>query len=97
MQYERPTKAKSPAATELSANEKHPETAQSIAPDDAQCNGHTDAQAKVYATIAARLAIAGHQVFELADGGYLVARWGMTRACPSLQALQSFARMVGAA
>jgi hypothetical protein len=90
-------KAKGPAATEPSADERTPETPQSIAPADAECNDHTDAQAKVYATIAARLAIAGHQVFQLADGGYLVARWGMTRACPSLEALQSFARMVGAA
>jgi hypothetical protein len=90
-------KAKSPAATELSANERTPETAPSISLTGDACNSHTDAQTKRLATITARLALAGHQVFELADGGYLVARWGMTRACPSLEALQSFARMVGAA
>jgi hypothetical protein len=89
-------KSESPAATGLLANETTIEEAPRIAPTGSECNGHTDAQAKVYATIAARLALAGHQVFQLADGGYLVARWGMTRACPSLEALQSFARQIGA-
>lgn len=90
-------KAKCPRPGGQIANEGT-ETAPSIPPAVAACNGHhTDTQAKLFATITAKLALAGHQVFELSDGGYLVARWGMTRACPSLEALHSFARMVGAA
>lgn len=54
------------------------------------------AQDKTLATLVAAFALQGHSVHELAEGGFLVTRWGMARACPSLDALQVFARQVGA-
>lgn len=54
------------------------------------------AQDKVFATLSAALAQHGHQVHTLATGEFLVCRWGMTRVCPSLDALQAFARQIGA-
>ena len=53
---------------------------------------------KARANIKAALALHGHAVHELADGGFLVinTRWGgLCRECPDLSALAAFARMLG--
>lgn len=47
------------------------------------------------ANLKAQLALAGHAVY-LVESGYLVCRWGQSRVCSDLAALQAFARMVGA-
>ena len=52
---------------------------------------------KTRATLAAKLAIKGFSLFELADGSYLASRWNHTRPLRDLHAVQGFARQVGAA
>ena len=59
-------------------------------------NDRSIAQDKTLDTLTAAFALRGHAVHELADGSFLVAKWGMVRACPSLDALQAFARQIGA-
>ena len=53
------------------------------------------AQCKTEDTLIAQFALAGHAVHRLAEGGYLVCRWGMVRQCRDLDALTAFARQVG--
>lgn len=48
------------------------------------------------ANVIAALAIRGFAVHELSCGGFLVARWNLSRHCASLEALTQFARQVGA-
>lgn len=50
---------------------------------------------KALDTLKAEFAMKGHTVYELADGGFLVSRWGLSRACPDLHALMQFARQLG--
>lgn len=54
------------------------------------------ADQKRLATLKAQLACVGHEVYEMADGGLLVTRWGMSRHCPDLRTLVAFARQIGA-
>lgn len=56
-----------------------------------------DDAAKALATLRALLALQGHRLYELAGGGYLVTKWGMTRELRHLQAVLQFAAQVGAA
>jgi hypothetical protein len=51
---------------------------------------------KVRATLAARLALAGFVLLELADGTFLVSRWNLSRPCADLRAVAAFAEQVGA-
>jgi hypothetical protein len=46
------------------------------------------------ATVTAQLAMAGHEVHELANGGYIVSRWCLTRHCPDFAALVAYARQM---
>ena len=50
---------------------------------------------KIAAKLKAQYALAGHEVHELADGGFLVTKWGHSRYCPDLHALAGFARQTG--
>ena len=43
----------------------------------------------------ARFAMKGAAVHRLADGGYIVCQWGLSRAIPDLPALAAFGRMMG--
>lgn len=73
-------KAQSPAATGLSANE----------------NTNTEIlDPKRETTLMARFAMKGAAVHRLADGGFIVAQWGMTRHCADFAALVGFARQMG--
>lgn len=73
-------KAQSPAATGLSANENtNPEIL----------------DPKRETTLIASFAMKGAAVHRLADGGFIVAQWGLTRAVPDLPALAAFGRMMG--
>lgn len=47
------------------------------------------------ASLIAHFALAGHSVHRLADGGFLVCRFGHARHCPDLAALAGFARQTG--
>lgn len=73
-------KAQSPAATGLSANENtNPEIL----------------DPKRETTLIANFAMKGAAVHRLADGGFIVAQRGLTRAVPDLPALAAFGRMMG--
>ena len=54
-------------------------------------------ECKLLETLRARLALLGHEVFEMADGGYIVTRVGAARRCPDLAALGAFVRRIGGA
>ena len=54
----------------------------------------TPAQAKQLATLVAELALRGHEVHELRGGGYLLARRGLTKHCPTFEHLQAAARQI---
>ena len=51
---------------------------------------------KSRATLAAKLAIAGYSLHEMADGSFLASRWNHTRPLRDLHAVLGFARQVGA-
>jgi len=50
---------------------------------------------KAIATQIAELALRGHVVHQLVDGGYLVCKYGYTHHAPDFAALQAFARRLG--
>jgi hypothetical protein len=50
---------------------------------------------KAMAAQIAHLTIAGHAVHKLADGGYLVCKYGYTHHASDFAALQCFARRLG--
>ena len=52
-------------------------------------------RSKAIATQIAELAIRGHAVHQLSDGGYLVCKYGYTHHAPDFEALQAFARRLG--
>jgi len=73
-------KAQSPAATGLSAYE----------------NTSTDILGqKRETTLLARFALKGAAVHRLADGGFIVAQWGLSRHCVDFASLMAFARQMG--
>lgn len=51
---------------------------------------------KAISTVTAQLALAGHAVHAGACGDFLVSKWNMSRYCQDFEALQEFARQVGA-
>ena len=73
-------KSESPAATGLSAYENtNPEIL----------------DPKRETTLMARFAMKGAAVHRLADGGFIVAQWGLPRHCADFAALVGFARQMG--
>ncbi|MBF5004772.1 hypothetical protein [Diaphorobacter caeni] len=50
---------------------------------------------KTFATLAAKYALAGYAAHKLADGGYMISRWSMSRYFPDMAALASFLAIVG--
>lgn len=79
-------KAQSPGGAGQSANE----TADSAIVDSAL------EKRKAEATLMAKLALRAHAVHRTVDGGYLVCRHGCVKHCADLEALEGFARLVGA-
>lgn len=73
-------KAQSPAATGLSANEST--NTEILDP-------------KRETTLIARFALKGAAVHRLADGGFIVAQWGLSRHCVDFASLMAFARQMG--
>ena len=62
-------------------------------------NEHTDfaddsAAGKARATIAARFALRGYSLHQLADDSYLVTRWNLSRPCADLHAARRFLALV---
>ena len=60
----------------------------------------TGSESKAYATLAARLALAGHTLARSnpADGAvlYFIGRWGYVKTLQSLEAVAQFAAQIGA-
>lgn len=55
-----------------------------------------DARCKVFEDLRAKLALAGgFELHQLADGSYLVARWGLTRELADLDAVRQFLARMG--
>lgn len=52
-------------------------------------------RSKAIATQIAELAVRGHAVHQLIDGGFLVCKYGYTHHAPDFEALQAFARRLG--
>jgi hypothetical protein len=52
-------------------------------------------QGKAIATQIACLALAGHAVHQLAAGGFLVCKYGLTKHCADFAELREFARKLG--
>ena len=52
---------------------------------------------KRLAILKAHLTLRGFAVHEVSTGGYFVAKWNLTKFCPALADLESFAAQVGAA
>ena len=50
---------------------------------------------KAIATQVAELALRGHEVHQLTDGGYLVCKYGYTHHAPDFEALQAFTQRLG--
>lgn len=79
-------KAQSPAATGLSAKET----------SDTAIVAQPLEERKHEATLMAKLALRGHAVHRMVEGGYLVVFHGYVKRCADLDALEGFARIVGA-
>ncbi|MDO9438552.1 hypothetical protein [Hydrogenophaga sp.] len=52
---------------------------------------------KALATVKAGMALRGFQVHDTVTGGWLVARWNLSRYCPTFDDLREFAQQVDAA
>jgi len=50
----------------------------------------TDLDPKVVATLTARAALAGYELVRLADGTFIVSRWGMFRSLEHPAAVEQF-------
>ena len=72
-----------------------PPTTPGDKPDDASGLDQCDDDRKGLARLKACAAIAGIQVHDLADGGLLVCRWGLSRAVPDVRALALFLAQLG--
>ena len=81
-------KSESPGATGLNAETQKQNTNACILVPA------TDVR-ELQANLIARLEIIGHHVHKL-ERGFLITRWGETKLCPDLVALENFARIVGA-
>lgn len=56
----------------------------------------TSLAGKHISTLRARAALLGVELYQLADGGFLVRRWGLMKALPDLEAVDRFlARLEG--
>ena len=65
--------------------------------DDTETLIDLDADRKAFATIAARLALAGFSLHQLAHGGYMVSRWDRTFHSNDLAGVRGFAQRAGVA
>ncbi len=50
-----------------------------------------------FASLRAKLACSGYSLSELSCGGFLIARWNLTRNAPDLRSVGHFLRLVGGA
>ena len=75
---------------------KSPQTVGAVVGGSEETHPNFTSQTKSEATLLAKFALLGHAVHRLADGGFLVTRWGlMTRHCPDAASLAAFLATVG--
>lgn len=74
---------------------KSPQTVGAVAEGSEVTQDDSTSQVKTEATLLAKFALMGHAVHRLADGGFLVTRWGLTRHCPDAASLAAFLATVG--
>lgn len=74
---------------------KSPQTVGAVAGGVEEIHPNFTAQTKNEATLLAKFALLGHAVHRLADGSFLVTRWGLTRHCPDAASLAAFLATVG--
>jgi hypothetical protein len=72
----------------------HSQPAKTLTKDSCDCAMGTQSS-KAESTLIARLAMAKHAVHKLADGGYLVCKYGYTYHASDLPAVQAFAVRLG--
>ena len=58
-------------------------------------DAHTDAATlatddKIIATLRARAALAGYELVNLADGSFIISRWGLFRSLDHIAAVETF-------
>lgn len=63
--------------------------------DDTETLVDLDIERKAFATMAAKLALAGFTLHQLAHGGYLVSRWDRTFHSNDLAGVRGFAQRAG--
>ena len=86
----RPEKgAPGPTAIGARGQEKHQPAQSTESPPDLQT------AEKRFERLRALLALKGHELYATADG-YLVQRWGLTKDLTGIDAVEAFARQVGA-
>ena len=87
------TNNKKKAADATNANGLHTDTNKA----DFRTGSNTEQapSGKAIATQIACLALAGHAVHQLTDGGYLVSKYSLTHHAKDFAALQVFARKLG--
>lgn len=62
---------------------------------DTQILATPNRHCKREATLIAQLALAGHAVYKLADGGYLVSKWNLSYHADDFNDLAQFAQRLG--
>lgn len=55
------------------------------------------ADSKALATLQAHAALAGYELIALAEGGFLICRWGLVRECADLAEVKHVLRRMGVA
>ncbi len=85
-----PHKSECRVAARQVAENQNTENVPIVAPTADGCN------MKRIASLKAGFALRGFGVRECAAGGYFVHRWNLTKFCPALSDLESFAAQVGA-
>ena len=71
-------------------------TAPAAPKSEARTSVDLDADRKIYITLQARAALAGFELVCMADGTFLMSRWGMFRPLADVAACEAFLARVGA-
>lgn len=90
-----PLKEQSPTWGNTLGLEGNAETEQGDSADAALVQQGHARNAKRIATLQAGLALKGHELRQRQDGTFTVSRWGQTRELLDLDAVESFATLVG--
>ena len=79
-------------AAPKSSTSEHPYFAAAASLDQEVCE-----ELAHFQSLRAKLGARGYSLSELSYGGYLIARWNLTRNAPDLRAVGRFLRLIGGA